>query len=190
LTAKQEKFAAGVAAGLSQAQAYREAFASCKKWKDKTIHEFASRLAADSKVKARINELLAQAAKANEVTIERIVEEAVKIAFANTRDLVSWGPKGVVIRASDELTSDQAAAVSEVSASHGPAGQIKIKAHDKLGALRFLAEITGNLVKKHELTGKDGKPLNDGAKGVLVVPAVMSEDDWEKMMKQQQEGEA
>lgn len=192
LTTKQEDFATGIASGLSQAEAYRQAFSQSRKWTDKTVHEKASRLAADDKVQARIQELRGKAAEANEVTIERIVAEVVKIAFANQRDLMAWGPEGVKLKSSDELTDEQAAAVSEVSESiSSTGGSLKLKTHDKLGALRFLAELKGHLVKKHELTGKDGKDLVPAApKGVLIVPGVMNEADWEAMMAKSQEGDA
>lgn len=192
LTPKQEAFATGVAAGLSQAEAYRQAFPQSRKWTDKTVHEKASRLAADDKVQARIQELRGKAAEANEVTIERIVAEVVKIAFANQRDLMTWGPQGVKLRASDELTDEQAAAVHEVAETFSAqGGSLKLKTHDKLGALRFLAELKGFLVKKQEITGANGKDLvPEAPKGVLVVPGVMDEASWEKMMAKHQEGQA
>ena len=189
LTAKQEAFAAGVAAGLTQAEAYRQAFPNSKRWKEESVWQRASKLAADVKVRSRVQELREKAANANEVTIERIVAEVVKVAFANQRELMTWGPNGVKLRASDELTEDQAAAVSEVSESvSATGGSLRLKTHDKMGALRFLAELKGFLVKKQEITGANGKDLvPDAPKGILVVPAVMSEDEWEKMMSQQQE---
>ncbi len=192
LTPKQEAFATGVASGLSQAEAYRQAFPQSRKWTDKTVHEKASRLAADDKVQARIQELRGKAAEANEVTIERIVAEVVKIAFANQRDLMTWGPQGVKLRASDELTDEQAAAVHEVAETFSAqGGSLKLKTHDKLGALRFLAELKGYLVKKQEITGANGKDLvPEAPKGVLVVPGVMDEASWEKMMAKHQEGQA
>jgi phage terminase small subunit len=190
LTPKQEAFATGIASGLSQAEAYRQVFSQSHKWKDKTVHEKASRLAADDKVKARIQELRGKAAEANEVTIERIVAEVVKIAFANQRDLMRWGPNGVKLLDSEELTDEQAAAVSEVAETFSSTGgSLKLKTHDKLGALRFLAELKGYLVKKQEITGANGKDLVPAApKGVLVVPGVMNEADWEAMMAKHQEG--
>jgi len=192
LTAKNEAFAVGIASGLSQADAYRQAFPQSVRWKDKTVHEKASRLAADGKVKARIQDLLDKAANANDVTIERIVAEVVKVAFANQRDLMNWGPNGVKLKASDELTDEQAAAVSEVSESiSATGGSLKLKTHDKLGALRFLAELKGYLVKKQEITGANGKDLvPEAPKGVLIVPGVMNEADWEKMMAEKTKGDA
>ncbi len=192
LTPKQEAFATGVAAGLSQAEAYRQAFPNSRGWKDETVWKRASELAGNREVQGRIQELRDKAAEANEVTIERIVAEVVKIAFANQRDLMTWGPQGVKLRASDELTDEQAAAVSEVSETiSSTGGSLKLKTHDKLGALRFLAELKGFLVKKQEITGANGKDLvPEAPKGVLVVPGVMSEEAWEKMMAERQEGGA
>lgn len=56
LTPKQEQFAQSIVSGMSQADAYRSAY-STKRMADKTIWENASRLMADSKVKARVQEL-------------------------------------------------------------------------------------------------------------------------------------
>jgi phage terminase small subunit len=61
LTAKQELFVQNVIQGMSQADAYRNAYA-CKRMSDKTVHEAASRLMADSKVLARVTELRSQIA--------------------------------------------------------------------------------------------------------------------------------
>lgn len=192
LTPKQEAFATGIAAGLSQADAYRQAYPKSQAWKDETVWSKASAMAKHGEVQARIQALRDKAADANEVTIERIVAEVVKVAFANQRDLMAWGPQGVKLKSSDELTDEQAAAVSEVSEStSATGGSLKLKTHDKLGALRFLAELKGYLVKKSEITGANGKDLvPEAPKGVLVVPGVMNEGDWEKMMAKRQEGGA
>lgn len=192
LTPKQEAFATGIASGLSQAEAYRQAFPKSQVWKDETVWKRASELAANREVQGRIQDLRDKAAEANEVSIERIVAEVVKVAFANQRDLMTWGPSGVKLRPSDELTDEQAASVSEVSEStSATGGSLKLKTHDKLGALRFLAELKGYLVKKSEITGANGKDLvPEAPKGVLVVPGVLNEADWEKMMAKRQEGGA
>jgi hypothetical protein len=63
LTPKQEVFAAALATGVSQAEAYRTAFPSSTKWKDATVWAEASRLAASHKVSTRVAELQAEAAK-------------------------------------------------------------------------------------------------------------------------------
>ena len=56
LTAKQERFCQAIIEGMTQADAYRTAYNS-KKATDKTVQESASRLMADPKISARVNEL-------------------------------------------------------------------------------------------------------------------------------------
>lgn len=190
LTAKQEAFAAGLASGLTQAAAFRQAFPNSVKWKEETVWSKASVLASDDKVRERVRELQQKAADANEITVERIVAELAKIAFGDARDTMKWGPDGVQLLDSSEISDAAAAAVAEVSETTSQTGgSIKLKRHDKLGALKMLAEIKGFVVKKSELTGKDGKDLvPDTPKGVLVVPAVMNEKAWEEMMADQDKG--
>lgn len=191
LTPKQESFAAGVANGLSQAEAYRQAFPRSLKWKDETVWQHASRLAADSKVRARVDDLRKKAADANEVTVERIVAELAKIAFGDARRVMSWGPDGVKIRESDDLADDEAAIVSEITeTTSATGGSLKVKTHDKLGALRLLADIRGAVVRKAEITGKDGKDLVPESKGVLIVPGAMDEQTWEAMMAKRRGADA
>lgn len=62
LTPKQEKFVKNIIDGMSQADAYRNSY-STNRMADKTIWENASRLMADSKVKARLQELRDQMMK-------------------------------------------------------------------------------------------------------------------------------
>lgn len=69
LTAKQEKFVRGIIEGMTQADAYRAAY-SCKRMSDKTVWENASRLMADSKVKARVQELRAELVKPGIMTAQ------------------------------------------------------------------------------------------------------------------------
>ena len=62
LTSKQEKFCQAIIQGHNQSEAYRLAY-GVKKATAKTINERASRLMANSKVIARIEELRAPAVK-------------------------------------------------------------------------------------------------------------------------------
>ena len=57
LTAKQAKFAANLAEGMSQAEAYRNAYDAVN-MAPETIHSHASRMAARDKVRARVDALM------------------------------------------------------------------------------------------------------------------------------------
>ena len=56
LTAKQEKFVQNLLEGMNQADAYRSAY-DASRMSDKTVHEKASLLAGQDKVRARLAEL-------------------------------------------------------------------------------------------------------------------------------------
>lgn len=58
--ARHEKFAQGIASGLSQRKAYRAAFPNANNWKDETVDSKASTLAKNEKVLARLRELAGQ----------------------------------------------------------------------------------------------------------------------------------
>ena len=58
LTAKREKFARGLVAGLSQRQAYYEAYPNSKKWKPETVDNKASKLFKENEILARYNALM------------------------------------------------------------------------------------------------------------------------------------
>lgn len=69
LTTQQEAFAQNIIMGMSQAEAYRNAY-NTKKMTDKTVWEKASRLMATDKVRARVDELRAQVANKAIMTAE------------------------------------------------------------------------------------------------------------------------
>jgi phage terminase small subunit len=73
LTPKQEVFVQNIIKGMSQADAYRSAY-STKNMSDKTIHEAASRLMADSKVSARVKELREQITAKTIMTAQKRLE--------------------------------------------------------------------------------------------------------------------
>lgn len=87
LTAKQEAFAVGVVEGKTQAEAYRAAYPASINWKPETVWNNASKLMADTKVLARVNELRAEIAARNHVTQDELVHMARKAyALAEQRE--------------------------------------------------------------------------------------------------------
>ena len=78
LTAKQEQFVKNIIDGMSQADAYRQAYQS-ENMADKTIHENACRLAKNPKVKARLKELRDQLATPNIMSAQERLELLTKI---------------------------------------------------------------------------------------------------------------
>ena len=83
LTAKQEQFVKNIIDGMSQADAYRNAY-DTSRMADKTIHEKASRLMADGKVTARLQELRDKIANDKVMNATRRAERLTE--FANDED--------------------------------------------------------------------------------------------------------
>lgn len=58
LTAKQEKFVQGIVSGLSQRQAYLQAYPASRNWKETTVDNNAYKLMKNNEVLTRYNELI------------------------------------------------------------------------------------------------------------------------------------
>lgn len=66
---------------------------------------------------------------------------------------MAWGPGGVALRDSAELSDDEAAAVAEVSETWSEnGGSRKVKLHDKVAALEKLAKHVGLYDDKGDTT--------------------------------------
>jgi phage terminase small subunit len=73
LTPKRESFAQAVASGMSQSDAYRSAF-DTSRMKPETVQQKASRLMADGKVRARVEEIRAPIVQKAQITLESHLE--------------------------------------------------------------------------------------------------------------------
>lgn len=163
LTPKQQRFVDEYLVDMNGTQAAIRSGYSVK-----TAGSQANWLLKNPNVAREVEKRLARVAEKLEVTKEMIVDELRKIAFADLRKAVAWGPtqctstdddgqrvvtNGVTLVDSSELDDDTAAAVAEVGNTRDG---VKIKLHDKKGALVDLAKMLGFMTDKVELTGKDG----------------------------------
>ena len=155
LTPKQQRFVEEYLIDLNATQAAIRAGYSAK-----TAEWIGPQLLGKSHVAAALAERMKDRVKRTEVTQDMVIAELVKIAFGDQRRVMTWGPSGVKLRESTELTGDEAAIVSEVSESVTAAGgSLKLKTHDKVGALKLLGEHLGMFKQHIELTGKNGGPV-------------------------------
>lgn len=154
--ARRERFAQAIAAGIPYSKAYVQAG-----YKHSDAAAWRCRSRPD--VSGRVDEIIGAAAAKNDVTVERVVAELAKIAFASADDFFDWGPDGVTIRDKSDLTPEQRAVVAEVMEQPGEFGStIKIKLYDKPGALEKLGRYLGMFREKLEIdanvTTKDVSP--------------------------------
>jgi phage terminase small subunit len=163
LTLKQEAFCqAYIENGGNASDAYRKSY-STSKMLDKSIWEKASELLANVKVSSRVDELKASILKRHEVTVDRVIQEYSKLAFANMLDYVGITKDGLAQVDFSKLTRDQAAAILEIKvdrlrvAGGGEAKEdeadpriekVTFKLADKKGALDSLGKYLGIFVDR------------------------------------------
>ena len=110
----------------------------------RTAREQAWRLLQEPAVADAVAQAQAERSRRTGVSADRVVRELARIAFADVRRTVSWGPGGLVLLDSGDLDDDTAAAVSEVSEStQGRQRTVRVKLADKIAALRLLAAHVG-----------------------------------------------
>ena len=106
-----------------------------------------------------------------EITQDRVLRELAKIGFADIRRALQWGASvavtdedtgdttiahGIYMVPSDQIDDDTAAAISEIAETQQG---LKVKFHDKQGALVSIGRHLGMFKDKVELTGKNGGPI-------------------------------
>jgi phage terminase small subunit len=172
LTVKQERFAQGLFAGLTQREAYKQAY-DCQNMMDKHIDEEACILAANPKVSQRIDQLTEELKYRNMATVEKVLAEYAKIGFADIKDYLEYKTAKTVVdydvetgnpifdyrQIVDTIDSAQVdgSVIQEISISKD--GTFKFKLHDKKGALDMIGKHLGMFTEKVELSGHNGGPL-------------------------------
>ena len=104
-----------------------------------------TRLLMDANVQESIQEYKEMAAKRSQVSVDRIVEEYRRIAFANTPDGIKVIGGWVYITDTDDLMPEQQAAIAEI---HQTKDGVRIKFHDKTKALDSLGKHLGMFTDK------------------------------------------
>ena len=170
LTLKQERFSQAYVETGNASEAYRKAY-DCKDMRPEAINVEASRLQNTPKVALRIEQLRADALKRHQVTVDRIVAEYSKLAFANMSHYMRVNANGLAEVDLSDIDEDRAAAIQEIkvervrrpgredSEMQAYVERVTFKLADKRLALDSLSKCLGMFVEKHEVTGKDGKDL-------------------------------
>lgn len=168
LTPKQRKFVAEYLVDLNATRAAIRAGYSAK-----TADRIGPELLGKTCVREAVEAAQKRREKRTEITQDRVLNELARVAFGNSRAVMSWGPGGLVLRDSAELTEDEAALVSEVrETTTKDGGSMALKTHDKMKALELLGKHLGMFDKKQE------DQSGDDDSGVLVVPGIISEEEW------------
>jgi phage terminase small subunit len=169
LTPKQQRFIQEYLVDLNGTQAAIRA-----KYSEKTANEQAARLLANVSIQEAIAEAQQKRSERTEITQDMVLKELARIGFAQLTDFVAWGgeahdsvckiggEEGIQIvdnstliasfTKSTDLTPDQAAAIAELSITKE--GSVKLKLHDKKGALDSIGKHLGMFTDKVESSGE------------------------------------
>jgi phage terminase small subunit len=131
-------------------------------------------------VRRRVQEAEEARRERNAITADRIRAELARVAFANLADLIRIQPDGAAVIDLTDATRQQLAALGEITVDEYTEGRgdaarevkrVKVKLHDKLGALDKLAKIERLYVERVEHSGPGGAPIAfDTIRRVIVDP--------------------
>lgn len=185
LTERQQRFVAEyLRNGNNAAAAYRFAYAA--NMAPNRISDEASKLLRHPGIAPVIAAAHAKAAKRLEaaadryaVSKERISQELARLAFADARQLFTWGKDGVTVLPSEDLTDEQAAPVIEVSQTKSrDGGTIRVKLADKRQALIDLARLHGYVIDRKDVRMiRSVKDLTDDELAALEAELASKDED-------------
>lgn len=167
LTAKQRRFVEEYLVDLNATQAAIRAGYS-----KKTARQIGEENLSKPDIAAAVREAQEARSARTEITQDMVLTELAKIGFADIRKIVRWGTTelrvaegdeddtmphhGLALIGSDEIDDETAAAIAEVS--EGREG-LKVKMHDKKGALVDIGRHLGMFKDKVEHSGPGGGPI-------------------------------
>jgi len=130
----------------------------------RSAHANSFRLLRQPDIAAAVEKELASRQEQIRITSDRVALEYARIAFANMKDFMDWGPNGQQLRPKDSLSDADAAAISDIqpTASGG-----KVKLYDKQAALNALARHLGMFDSKSRIGEKDRTINGRDAREVL-----------------------
>jgi len=174
LTTQQEKFAQGVASGLSQAEAYRQAYPKSLKWKSEAVHQQASSLAALPHVSSRVAALRAEAAAQAGLSRVDVLAEVRMLAHSDIGEIMHADGR---VKLPNELSPATRAAVASFEIDEY--GRIKYKFWDKNVALEKAMKHLGLYEIDNKQKTDPLKELLKGLSGNVVGPVAIGSEPEE-----------
>lgn len=165
LTAPQEAFARHVASGMSQAEAYRQAYPKSRKWKQEAVHVAGAKLMANGSVLERVRELQAAAAEQSTLDKAKVLTEIAQLAHSDIAGIMH--PDGRV-KLPHELDKATRAAVASFKIDEF--GRIEYKFWDKNAALEKAAKHLGLYEKDNKQKVDPLLSLLQGLGGNVIGP--------------------
>lgn len=105
--------------------------------------------------KPEVAEAVAAAQKARsertQITQDDVMRELARVGFSKMNNYAEWGPEGVLLRSSADLSEDASRCVGEVAQTKDG---VRFKLHDKVGALQLMGKHLGMFTERLQLSGE------------------------------------
>jgi len=149
--------------------------------KRETAKTAASRLLTNVNVAEEVERRKKEAADKHGDIVSKIRERLELLAFSNIGNYLKFGPKGVTLNNSEDLTPEQLACVNEVTeVVTKDGGSIRFKLSPQEKNLELLMRYHGLIVEKTEHTGKDGGAIEMKMTDFPPMPGSIAE--WERQV--------
>ena len=123
----------------------------------KTAKQQGQRLLTNVDVQAAVTKAQKARSERTNAEADEVVLELKRLAFSNIADYVEWGPDGVKLKDSADMSEEALRCVLEVSETKSEkGGSVKFKLHDKRGALTDLMRHLGLFTDNLNLGGSIG----------------------------------
>jgi phage terminase small subunit len=120
----------------------------------RSAYSTGERLLRNAEIAAAIRAAQEARSRRTEITQDSVARELARIGFGDPRRVMSWGPDGMKLRPSGDLTDDEAAIVAEVVETRTEAGgTLRVKVANKVEALKLLGQHLGMFVDRLNVNG-------------------------------------
>ena len=114
----------------------------CRRGKQQCVPRSESPAPEDHAREAASSSEIAACAARLGITVERVLVEYARIAFADIRQVMTWRPDGIELKSPDGLGDTETAAICEIAPGTRP-GTYRVKLYDKKAALDAIARHLG-----------------------------------------------
>jgi phage terminase small subunit len=126
-------------------------------YSERSAHVHGCKLLKEPKVAAEIAVQQRAAADRAGISVDRVIQELARIAFANMEDFARFGGDAVDLVDSGSLTREQLAAVAELGQTASKYGNsVRFKLHDKIRAVELIGKHLGMFVDRHTVAAEGG----------------------------------
>jgi phage terminase small subunit len=126
----------------------------------KTARQQGQRLLTNVDIQHAISEAIEERAERTRVEADRVVLELARLGLYDPCDIAEWGPDGIRLKASGDISEDAARAVAHIRVAFTRYGRaVTLRFADRLKALEMLGKHLGLFSERVEVSGQAREPV-------------------------------